>query len=342
MATRTILPAGAAALAVTVLASACETSRSVQRLSGSAMGTSYDVVVEFTGAEPDTTPIGRLVEDELTRLNDVLSTYLPESDLSRFSSRERTDPVEVDPTLLDVLERALEVSRLSGGAFDPTVAPLVDVWGFGPSDVPPPDTSEVEALRPLVGWERLVLDPAAGTVAKTDGGVRIDLSGAAKGYAAQYIALKLQELGYESVLVDVGGELRVVGSHADGRPWRVAVEGPGAAAPELLGTIDLVDEAIATSGDFRNYYEYGGVVYAHIIDPRTGYPVRFRGFSVTVVHPDATMADAWATALTVLGPDEGYDVAERQSLAALFAWRGAGGIETRETSRMRGRVNPVE
>jgi len=332
----------AAVVLAAVLLAACDGAGSVQRLSGSTMGTSYDVLVEFRGPAPDTASISSLVVSELVRLNGILSTYEPESDISRFGRHDGTDPVPVDPALLDVLGPALEVSRRSGGAFDPTVAPLVDIWGFGPADVPPPDSAEVDALKPLVGYDRLVLDPVAGTLAKTDPRVRIDLSGAAKGYAAQQVALSLRDRGYESVLADVGGELRVLGSHADGRPWRVALEGPGATAPEMLGTIDLVDEAIATSGDFRNYYEYGGDLYAHIIDPRTGYPVRFRGFSVSVVHEDATMADAWATALTVLGPDDGFELAQREGLTALFAWRGPGGVEMRATSAMEGRVTPVE
>jgi thiamine biosynthesis lipoprotein len=244
----------------------------------------------------------------------------------------------VDPSLLDVLEPSLEICRRSAGAFDPTVAPLVDAWGFGPEDVFPPDSARVAALGDLVGCEGLLPDPRSGTLAKSRSGIRIDLSGVAKGYAADRIGRALRELGYGSVLVDVGGELAAVGSHLDGRRWRVALEGPGEAEPGTLGTIDVADEAVATSGDFRNYYEYEGVLYAHIIDPRTGFPIRYRGFSVSVVHEDGAMADAWATALTVLGPEEGYELAEREGLGAVFSWRSPEGVRSRVTSALAGRV----
>lgn len=325
--------------ALLLACAACgEPGLTVQSFGGSTMGTSYQVLVESTGTAEDSAPVGALIEAELTDVSHVMSTYDSASDVSRFSRLGSTEPMRVDASLLDVLASAYVVSERSGGAFDPTVAPLVDAWGFGPVDVLPPDSAEVEALRGLVGYTLLRPDSAAGTLAKPRPGVRIDLSGIAKGYAAQRIARALAALGYRSALVDVGGEVSALGSHADGRPWRVALEGPGDSAPRALGTIDLTDESVATSGDFRNYYEERGVLYAHIIDPRTGYPIRFRGFSVSVVHADGAMADAWATALTVLGPEEGFELAEREGLAALFAWRTPEGVRTRVTPAMAGRV----
>lgn len=310
----------------------------VLRYAGSTMGTSYEVLVETSGAEGDSVRLGRLVEGELAAVNRVMSTYDPESDVSRFGRLDSTEPMRVDPSLLEILSAALLVSERSGGAFDPTVGPLVDAWGFGPVDVPTPDSTQVEALRRLVGYAYLRPNLAAGTLAKELPGVRIDLSGVAKGYAAERVARAVVASGYRSALVDVGGEVSALGSHVDGRPWRLALEGPGESAPRAVGTVDLVDESVATSGDFRNYYEDRGVVYAHIIDPRTGFPIRFRGFSVSVVHESGAMADAWATALTVLGPDEGYALAEREGLAALFAWRTPEGVRTRATQAMAGRV----
>jgi len=334
---RTIALIGALALTC----SACDPSVSVTGFSGATMGTSYDVVIEVGGPFEDSAPLGALIEGELARIDGVMSTYDPESDVSRFGRYAGSDPVAVDPSLVEVLLSALEVSRRSSGAFDPTVAPLVDAWGFGPEDVAAPAPARVTALMALIGYERLALDRAAGTLAKTHPGTRIDLSGVAKGFAAERIAAAVAELGYPNVLVDVGGEIKALGSHVDGRPWRVALEGPGERAPAVLGTVDLVDEAVATSGDFRNYYEDGGVLYSHIIDPRTGLPIPFRGFSVSVVHPDGAMADAWATALTVLGPDEGFELAAREELAALFAWRSPDGLRTRATPALEGRVTPV-
>jgi thiamine biosynthesis lipoprotein len=318
----------------------CERPLAVMGFSGATMGTSYDVLVETDVGTADSVRLGAVIEFELARVNQVMSTYDARSDVSRFGRYSGTDPVPVDRSLLEVLESALEVSRRSGGAFDPTVGPLVDAWGFGPEDVTPPDSASSAALRKLVGFTRLVPDLESGTLAKTHPEVRIDLSGVAKGFAAERIGIALRELGYENALVDVGGELRAVGTHMDGRPWRVALEGPGAASPGPLGTVDLVDEAVATSGDYRNFYEDRGVLYAHIIDPRSGSPIPYRGFSVSVVHPDAAIADAWATALTVLGPDEGFELAEREGLAAVFTWRSPEGVQSRETSALAGRVTP--
>jgi len=310
--------------------------------SGTTMGTSYDVIVETGGRNEDTVALGAVIEGELARINRVMSTYDSGSDVSRFGRQAGTEPVAVDPALVEVLQVALEICRRSSGAFDPTVAPLVDAWGFGPEDVLPPDSVRVAALRELVGCDGLVADRATGTIAKALPEARIDLSGIAKGFAAERIGRALREQGYESALVDVGGELSAVGSHMDGRAWRLALEGPGETEPATLGTIDLVDESIATSGDFRNFYEYEGVLYAHIIDPRTSFPIRFRGFSVSVVHPDGATADAWATALTVLGPEEGFELAQREGLAAVFTWRSPEGVRSRATRALEERVSWVE
>jgi len=327
-------------LALAAVCVSCEGQLTIQSVSGTTMGTFYDVTVESDGTVADTVPVGMLVEGELAHVEAVMSTYRPDSDVSRFSARRDVEPTSVDPSVLEVLERALEVSRASGGAFDPTVGPLVDAWGFGPSDVTAPDSATVASLLRHVDFESLIADGAAGTLAKTDPLTGVDLSGVAKGYAAERLARQLAALGYTSALVDVGGELRALGTHVDGRPWRVALEGPGDLEPEPLGTVDLVDEAVATSGDFRNFYEDDGVLYSHIIDPATGYPLPYRGFSVSVVHADGGMADAWATALTVLGPERGMDVADREGLAALFAWRTPEGLITRPSRAMLGRLSP--
>jgi thiamine biosynthesis lipoprotein len=313
-----------------------------ESVSGTTMGTYYAVTVESDGTVADTLPVGMLVEGELARVERVMSTYDPDSDVSRFGALRDTEPMQVDPSLLAVLETALEVSRASGGAFDPTIGPLVDAWGFGPDDALPPDSSTVASLMGAVGFERLVLNEAAGTLAKTDPRTGLDLSGIAKGYAAARIVARLFELGYRHALVDVGGELQALGGHIYQWPWTVALEGPGETEPDVLGTVDLVDEGVATSGDFRNYYEYEGALYSHILDPSTGQPLPYRGFSVSVIHTDATLADAWATAFTVLGPDRGLEVAEREGLAVLFAWRTPEGMATRSSSAMEGRVSPLE
>lgn len=171
--------------------------------------------------------------------------------------------------------------------------------------------------------------------------MRIDLSGIAQGYAADAVAAALSGLGLSRYLVDIGGEIRAAGTRRSGRPWRVGIERPGD-ADGLWGTAEIRDEGVATSGDYRNWFEEAGARYAHIVDPRTGQPIRMRGASVTVIHESASLADAWATALCVLGPDEGYELAQREGLAAVFLTRSEGGLSVRLTAAMEGRASEEE
>jgi thiamine biosynthesis lipoprotein len=243
--------------------------------------------------------------------------------LSHFNRHRSTDPFPVSAELLEVLAMAREVSERSGGAFDVTVAPLVDAWGFGPEGRArrTPDEPHLAALREKVGYRRILLDREAGTVVKTRAETVVDLSGIAKGHGVEHVASGLMEIGLTRFLVEVGGELKATGTRREGRAWRVGIESPDETARTLYATVDLVDEAIATSGDYRNFHESDGVRYSHIIDPRIGSPIPFSGTSVSVIHDNAAMADAWATALTVLGPLAGHELAEREGIAALFLTR---------------------
>lgn len=307
----------------------------IHDFAGATMGTSWSVRIDadLSGGRRD--EARRAVQARLDHVSSLMSTYDPESELSRFNRDSATDPVAVSHELLAVLRLAREVSERSGGAFDVTVAPYVDAWGFGPSEPrDPPDDLALAALAPHVGYDRLVLDTVAGTVSKTDPEVRVDLSAIAKGYAADEVAESLRQLGLTSFLVEVGGELRSVGTRRDGRAWRVGIERPDEMAPGYWGTIDLTDQGIATSGDYRNYHEVNGVAYAHIVDPRSGRPIRMRGLSVTVVDASTAIADAWATALTVLGPEDGYALARERGLAALFIVRADGGLQSLMTTAL--------
>jgi thiamine biosynthesis lipoprotein len=274
-----------------------------------------------------------------------MSTYDPTSQVSRLNQHASTEPLTLDREVLEVLELAHEVSERSGGAFDVTVAPLVDAWGFGATDPTEalPDGERLGELRSYVGYEGLTLDLGAMAVAKADPRIRIDLSGVAQGYAADLVAAALEARGLSSYLVDVGGEIRAAGVRRSGRPWRVGIESPAPDVP-VWGTLELGDEGVATSGDYRNWFEQEGVRYAHIIDPRTGRPIAMRGASVTVVHESAALADAWATALCVLGPEEGYALASREGLAAIFITASESGLESRTTPAMAARegVEPLE
>jgi len=258
-----------------------------------------------------------------------------------------TEPVRVSEELLEVVELAREVSERSGGALDITVGPLVEAWGFGAGNDPSgparvPTDSAIGALRARVGFGLLEVDRAAGALRKANPAVAIDVSALASGYAAELVARDLSARGWTDFLVDVGGELQASGSAPGGRPWRVGVEWPADDLGDIWGTVELSNEGIATSGDYRDFWELNGVRYAHIIDPRTGHPIRLRGISATVVNERAALADAWATALTVLGPVAGLEVARREGLAALFLERVGAAVEAHAAPAMGGRVEMRE
>jgi thiamine biosynthesis lipoprotein len=234
-----------------------------------------------------------------------------------------------------VLRCAISVADLSGGAYDPTAGALVDVWGFGPHGHPCcPDAAAIAAARQNCDWRRIRLD---GARVFQPGGLRLDFSSIAKGFAVDKVSAHLDSLGVADHLVEIGGELIGRGTKPDGGPWWVAVDqscsGEGSAqAGETI--VALHGLAIATSGDGQRYFERDGRRLSHTIDPRTGYPVLGRLASVTVLHRRCMQADALATALLVLGPEEGFSLAVRQNLAARFVLRGGGKLETRMTPAM--------
>lgn len=330
--------------ALTVWRAGTDPSGTAHEFVGATMGTSFSVTVDADMSAKEHERVRSSIEGRLDRVNRLMSTYDPSSELSRFNQHVSTEPFPVSRELLEVLTTAHEVSERSAGAFDVTVAPFVDAWGFGPDEMPitTPSAPQLAAIRERVGYQLIVLDEQRSSVSKTHPEVVADLSGIAKGYAAESVSAGLVELGYARFLVEVGGELRALGTRREGRPWRVGIETPDADLGSIHGTVELTDEAVATSGDYRNYYEADGVRYSHIIDPRTGSPVRFRRASVSVVHEDGAAADAWATALIVLGPDAGYEVARREGIAALFVIRSGDGFESLVTPAMAGRFTTLE
>jgi thiamine biosynthesis lipoprotein len=248
--------------------------------------------------------------------------------------------VKLDVPSLNLDDRELVASVIRArldevnGLMDVTVGPLVEAWGFGVAGQPPEPPSDelLTELAERVGYRLLSVDTDGGTLAKANPEVEADLSAVAKGYAVDRVAEALDSLGYHRYLVEVGGELKAGDAKADGSSWRVAIETPNAAVRQIYGVVELAREGVATSGDYRNFYELDGVEYAHLIDPRTSRPARHSGASVSVIHPSTTAADAWATALSVLGPEEGFEVAERVGLAALFITRGADEFTARATT----------
>ncbi|MCU0256683.1 MAG: FAD:protein FMN transferase [Vicinamibacterales bacterium] len=250
-----------------------------------------------------------------------MSTYDPASELVRFNRHASTSPFPLSPDTLAVLGLGQAVAALTGGAFDVTVAPLVGAWGFGAGAAARGARPSGPSLAAPVGWRGLAVDPGAGTARKAVPALQADLSGSAKGHAVDEAARALQALGLEHFLVEAGGEVRTRGRNAEGRPWQVAVERPDAWPQQVHRIVPLQDLAMATSGDYRNFYELDGRRYSHEIDPATRAPVAHGLASVTVVHEDCMTADALATALFVLGPERGLALARVEGLAALFIVR---------------------
>lgn len=300
----------------------CAATATTTELTGETMGTTWSVKLV---ADSDPTPLAavqRGIEAELDRVVEQMSTWSPTSDISRYNSAADDSWHVLPEGFQDVLTYALSLAAETGGAYDPTVGPLVNLWGFGPDGerAEPPLPEQVQAMKARVGWQRVRFD-APGHRVHQPGGVHLDLSSIAKGYAVDRVAIALDEAHVENYLVEIGGELRARGRKPDGDPWRVAVETPSSGLRDVSEVLELDNLSVATSGDYRIHFESGGRRYSHTIDPRTGQPVDHALVSVTVVHRDCMHADALATALTVLGPVEGMAFAREKDLAVLFIER---------------------
>ena len=312
------------------LLSSCASERPQQlhEFTGLTMGTSWSVLIN-TGELPLSRQ--RLQTDFnsiLSRVNREMSTYLPESELSRINDTDDTDWLTVSASLMHVLQSARDINRLTRGAFDVTAGPLVNTWGFGPErDFTVPGEQQINAALRLVGQDKLQLDAAGHALKKAHGGMYIDLSAIAKGFAVDEIAGYLDRQQLDNYLVEIGGEIRARGVNDKNSPWQIGIENPVTGQRAVRSIIKLENTAMATSGDYRNYFEQDGSSYSHTIDPRTGRPVTHGLASVTVLHPSTMLADAWATGLLVLGLDEGYATALENGLAAYFIVHGERGFE---------------
>ncbi len=292
------------------------------------MGTVYKVkVVLPEPAATDLAALQALIEAELEGVNGRMSTYRPDSELSRFNAQASTGPFPVSAPTFEVLRLALEISGQTGGVFDVTVGPLVNAWGFGPENVPetPLSDSEVAALLEHTGYEKLALDPAGLTVSKADPAICCDLSAIAKGYAVDCVGLALENAGFLNYMVEVGGEVRTRGVNGEGQPWKIGIVCPDTVQGGLEQIVPLSGWSLATSGDYRNFYERDGVRYSHTIDPRTGRPITHNLASASVIHQECAVADGYATALMVMGPEDALRWCEEHDVLAFLIVRESDG-----------------
>lgn len=323
-------------LAALLLVVACERSPVfvTHDFHGHTMGTTFSVMLVAPTEDVSLHSLRSDIVGTLERIENIASTFRATSELSAFNSNPSTDWIGVSAEFCQLVSRALAVSRLTDGAFDISVGPLVNLWGFGPDATvnEPPTDEQIGAALKLVGYAGLQTECVQPAVRKNSSSMYVDLSGWAKGYAVDQVAALLDARQLENYLVEVGGELRLRGHNAEQRKFAVALEKPQSGPNTEYSIIRLSNVSVATSGDYRNYAEHGGQRYSHMIDPRTGRPIDHPLASVTVVSDTTAFADAMATALLVLGPTDGLALAEELAIAAYFSVRTDQGIESFSSS----------
>lgn len=310
-----------------------EAEEQIWEIAGPVFGTQYHINVVLTGDEARLENLGEGIEGVLEEVDAAMSTWREDSELSRLNSREdQSQWTDISAPLYEVLAGAADVSRLTEGAFDITIGPVVNLWGFGPEarpDKAPDDDILAERLS-ATGYEKLELraDPPALRASQPQ---YIDLSAIAKGYGVDAVARYLESAGVMSYLVEIGGEVRVNGRKPDGSAWRLAIEDPVSERRQINRVVALDQHAMATSGDYRNYYESEGRRYSHTIDPESGVPIRHNLASVTVIAENTMLADALATGFNVMGYERAQALATRENIAAYFIVRGDDGFESHYT-----------
>jgi len=324
-----------ALVGLAIFIAGCSRAPTQLHLTGSTMGTYYSIKVVDDKGLPDAAELQPRIDQLLDRVNDQMSTYRPESELSRFNRHADSTPFSVSAATAGVVGEAKRLGQWTGGALDVTVGPLVNLWGFGPEGRPDriPTAQQIETRRAWVGLDLLKVEN--NTLIKLNPKLYVDLSSIAKGYGVDMVADLLEQSGIDNYLVEIGGELRLKGHNAEGHPWRVAIERPVSEERVAQQVIEVGDQGIATSGDYRNYFEQDGVRYSHTIDPGTARPIAHRLVSVTVVAPSCMTADGLATALMVMGPEKAMAFANAQGLPVYLLVKTDDGFDARYTDQFK-------
>lgn len=301
---------------------------------GQTMGTSFSIKASVVPESVDQHALKQRIKSLLHEINSSMSTYIETSEISLFNHSSSTQWQNVSPRLFEVLKTAQNFSALTQGAFDISITPLVNLWGFGPDEMTytVPDASEIKQRLNQIGYQHLLLNDEDNKIKKTISSLTLDLSALAKGYAVDQVALLIEKFSISNYLVEIGGEIRLKGKKVDGGLWRIAIEKPTPENRLIQKILPISNISMATSGDYRNFFESKGIRFSHTIDPRTGYPITHQLASVTILSENAMEADALATAIMVLGPNNGFQLAEKQKIAALFFIKTETGYEEKYTS----------
>ncbi len=306
----------------------CGQSEQLQSLSGFAQGTMWHVRY-WSHEKTDPGIVKRSIETEFARLDRVLSNYRPDSVIETFNSRDDLHALTVGPEIVGLVQQARMVSEASGGCYDLTIKSLFDLWGFNGETLTPPDEPRLKQTLARTGFRNLQTLPPD-RLRKLKPSVRVDLSSIAQGYSVHRIAAVLESAGIHDYLVEIGGELLTRGHKPDGSGWRIGIERPGSGEPSMQKTMTIQRDAptaVMTSGTYRHFFDTRGQRYSHILDARAGRPVAHDTVSVTVIHDDPSLADAWSTALLCLGRHDGLATANRAGVAALFITENEGRFE---------------
>ena len=305
---------------MSVALAACKPGAKILEFSGSTMGTTYNVVAVDASHSVDKIEAQARINAALAQVNQQMSNWDPASEISRFNANKGTDATFMSRELAHVMQAAEDVNKASEGRFDTTMGPLIELWGFGaPGGKRMPQDAEILEAQARSG-HGATLKVGAGAMQKIQPETQVYLAAIGKGFGADQVGRALEGLGLSDYMVEIGGDLYASGLNADGKPWQIGIEKPAA----LSGVLDVVGVSgmgLASSGDYRNYFEQDGERYSHVIDPVTGRPITHKTASATVLAENAMLADAWATAMLILGRERGLEIAKANDLAVLFVER---------------------
>lgn len=312
---------------------ACQPSeKPVLQLSGSTMGTQYHISIVVDKAEIDAQALQAAIDHRLAEINQEMSTYIDDSEISRFNQYQKTDAFPVSKEFLSLVKMAKKAYQISDGAFEPSIYPIVYLWGFAKQiNNKPPTENEIKQALQSVGLQHLSIQDSPPALSKDIATLSLDLSAIAKGYGVDVIADLLNQKGFKDYLVEIGGEVYASGHNHQSKAWNIAIEQPDyniLASPQAIQGVKLSNQAIATSGDYRNYYEYQGQRYAHTMNPKTGKPAKNKLASVSVIHHSTAWADAMATTIMVLGVEKGLAFANKEKLAVFMIIHHGKGYKT--------------
>lgn len=304
-------------------------------LQGQTMGTTYHVTLMGQSNLLDETQLKTDIDAVLVEVNNKMSTYQPDSELSQFNQNVSVNPVNLSDDTAKVVAKAIELGELTKGALDITVGPLVNLWGFGPDGRPNkvPSADKIKQIESHVGLDKLNFED--GRLSKSDPKVYVDLSAIAKGFGVDQVADYLDSVGIHNYLVEIGGEMRLKGQKLNSANWRVAIEKPESFDRSVQQVIEPGNNALATSGDYRNYFEQDGVRFSHTIDPTTFKPINHKLVSVSVITSTCMEADGLATALNVMGPEKAFNFAKTHDLAVYLVVKSDTGFDVLYTEQFK-------